>query len=327
MSCPNARGQKTPFDMPSGRNVFDLEVLSGVHLDMLDFYSPKDIVMPTTKLDQLEFAFVLSGEGVYRSTTGAARVVEAPPESGITVYMPGSRGEFYVYGKKAVKMLGISMEASRLKAVLGLDEGHALCRALPCCEQAGLSPAVKVLLMQFFACSKSGPALALFLRGKSLELLAEIVEHVGRECGICRKTPGQDAFSVNDVARIREARHILYANMAAPPSLPALAGMVGMNLTKLKAGFHAVYAKAPFRCLHEDRMKRAGSLLAGGEVNVSQAAWAVGYASVGHFSAAFDKFFGVRPKIYQMEMARGRAAALAGGGNLPDRQAGLHLAP
>ena len=313
MSCPDTHGQEKSFGLPSGRNVFGLEVLSGVHLDMLDFYSPKDIVMPVTQRDRLEFAFVLSGEGAYRPSVGGTRVLEAPAESGTTFYMPGSVGEFHVCGQKTVKMLGISMETNRLKTVLGLDDGHALCRSLPCWERAGLSPAIKVLLTQFFSCSKSGPALALFLRGKALELLAEIVEHIGHECGICRKAPEQDVFSARDVGRIREARHILYANMAAPPSLPALAGMVGLNLTKLKAGFHAVYDKAPFRCLHEERMKRAGSLLAGGEVNVSQAAWAVGYSSVGHFSAAFDKFFGVRPKTYQMEMARGRAAALAGG--------------
>ncbi|WP_291440007.1 AraC family transcriptional regulator [Desulfovibrio sp.] len=319
MACPYACGQETVFALPPGRNIFGLEVLSGVSLDMLDFYSPRDIVMPVTQRDRLEFAFVLSGEGAYMPSAGAARVMEAPPESGITFYMPGSEGSFHICGQKTVKMLGISMEASRLKTVLGLDEGHVLCRSLPACERARLSPAIKVLLTQFFSCSKSGPALALFLRGKALELLAEIVEHLGQECGNCRKAAEQAAFSANEVARIREARHILCANMAAPPSLPVLSGMVGMNLTKLKAGFHAVYGKAPFRCLHEERMKRAGSLLAGGEVNVSQAAWAVGYTSVGHFSAAFDRFFGVRPKTYQMDMARGRAAALAGGERPPCR--------
>jgi AraC-like DNA-binding protein len=88
--------------------------------------------------------------------------------------------------------------------------------------------------------------------------------------------------------------------MTNAPPLTELSAETGLSLSKLKKGFKIVFGKTAYACLHEDRMERAHSLLSERRLNVSQVAWEIGYINVGHFSTAFRKQFGIRPKEFQL---------------------------
>ena len=201
-------------------------------------------------------------------------------------------------------MFGLNLEAGRLKRMLGFEETANISRLMRINKNGPLPPRMKELAAHFFSCTKSGTARSLFLQGNAMELLAELVESILCDAGRVKKRECVIPLRPGDMRRIRRARAILTENMASPPRLVELSAMVGLNINKLKMGFHSVYEKTPYRCLHEDRMDKARHLLRSGDMNVSEVAWDVGYANVGHFSSAFSKYFGVKPKALQLDFAR-----------------------
>jgi AraC-like DNA-binding protein len=69
-----------------------------------------------------------------------------------------------------------------------------------------------------------------------------------------------------------------------------------MNDYKLKRTFKIYFGKTVYEYIREQRLEKAFSLLAGGQSNVSQSAFAVGYTNISHFSQAFRERFGISPK-------------------------------
>ena len=55
--------------------------------------------------------------------------------------------------------------------------------------------------------------------------------------------------------------------------------------------------------LRQARMQRAAEMLAAGTHNVTEAAFAVGYSSLGHFSKTFCEVMGCCPTLYPQARA------------------------
>lgn len=117
-------------------------------------------------------------------------------------------------------------------------------------------------------------------------------------------------MSKEEICAIRSAKGILENNMMSPPCLDELSRIVGLNTSKLKRGFRAVYNTTPYASLHKARMVKAGNLLSQKGMNVSQVAWTVGYSNLSHFAAAFLKHYGVNPKVFQMSKGKERLSSL-----------------
>ncbi|MDF5721948.1 MAG: AraC family transcriptional regulator, partial [Rhizonema sp. PD37] len=94
------------------------------------------------------------------------------------------------------------------------------------------------------------------------------------------------------------AREILLKNLDNPPSLIQLARQVGLNDRKLKLGFRYCFGTTVFGYLHDYRMELAHKLLIEKNMNVTQVARKVGYASLSSFHHAFRKKFAVNPKSF-----------------------------
>ena len=60
------------------------------------------------------------------------------------------------------------------------------------------------------------------------------------------------------------------------------------------------------RYLRNLRLERAAELLRSGRSNVTEAAMAVGYSSLSHFSKAFAEMFGVCPCAFPLHRKSGR---------------------
>ncbi|MBD2258237.1 AraC family transcriptional regulator [Pseudanabaena sp. FACHB-2040] len=151
------------------------------------------------------------------------------------------------------------------------------------------------VLQQLMACPYQGLTRRLYLESKVWELMALLLEDMQTEAAPRRKT---HRLHAEDVERIHCAGKILVRRLDDPPSLMELARAVGINDHKLKVGFRQVFGTTAFGYLHERRLERSQQLLAAGEISVTEAAQVVGFASRGHFAAAFRRKFGVNPSVY-----------------------------
>jgi AraC-like DNA-binding protein len=118
-----------------------------------------------------------------------------------------------------------------------------------------------------------------------------------------------------DRERVEKAKAIVAANYAIPRSLAEIAASVGMSPFYLSRTFSRLTGETIPMFLRRVRIERAAEMLRAGTHNVTEAAFAVGYSSLGHFAKAFVELLGDTPASY----ARNRAAVRrAGDGNHPD---------
>ncbi|UPT67491.1 MAG: AraC family transcriptional regulator [Sphingobacteriales bacterium JAD_PAG50586_3] len=92
-----------------------------------------------------------------------------------------------------------------------------------------------------------------------------------------------------DKERIVYARDYLLTHMDAPPTLPQLAAIAGINEFKLKRGFRELFNHSVFGYLTDVRLEMARTALRQKQKTVTQIAFELGYASLQHFSMAFKK--------------------------------------
>ncbi len=151
------------------------------------------------------------------------------------------------------------------------------------------SYAVSSSLYQILTCPYKNLSRRLFLEGKMLELIAMQLNAFG-ESG-----SAENSSFCCDYNKVCRARDILTAAMEEPPGLFELSKMVGLSHTNLNKGFHKLFGTTVFGYLRRIRLETAKQYLLDGDMNVSEAAYAVGYSSLSHFSLAFKEYTGLYP--------------------------------
>ena len=96
-------------------------------------------------------------------------------------------------------------------------------------------------------------------------------------------------------------------DFAQPLDVEALASGVNMSAGHLSRQFKIAYGESPYAYLLTRRIERAMTLLRRGDVNVTEACFAVGCSSLGTFSTRFTELVGVPPSVYRDQAARGTA--------------------
>ncbi len=131
-------------------------------------------------------------------------------------------------------------------------------------------------------------------RGTELLILAKAIEllYLHFSSGPWVVAPNIDP---RDHKAIQKARFLLTHNLETPPSLSELAAAVGMSVSKLKMLFPKICGMPPYEYLRKIRMQRAMELLHQDGINVTEAAMAVGYSSISHFSKAFHREYTIYP--------------------------------
>ncbi|MGD1850135.1 MAG: helix-turn-helix transcriptional regulator [Cyanophyceae cyanobacterium] len=104
-----------------------------------------------------------------------------------------------------------------------------------------------------------------------------------------------------DALYVHRASAILRQEFVDPPSVEALARLVGTNRFTLNKGFHRVYGMTPFSYLRECRLCNAYQLLQRSNLSISQVAAAVGYRCRSKFAIAFRQKYSINPKTFQMQ--------------------------
>ncbi len=167
---------------------------------------------------------------------------------------------------------------------------HLLNPAAGYTEGPGLhmSPPMLEAVEKIFANTYQGPMRSMFIRSQVVELMA----HFFALLSLPHHLP---AISTREREKLYQARDILTGNMETPPSLSALSKQVGLNSHTLKKQFKELFGLPVFKYLQQERLDKAHALLSTGNINIQEAAWAVGYESISSFSGAFLKKFGIRP--------------------------------
>jgi AraC-like DNA-binding protein len=152
-----------------------------------------------------------------------------------------------------------------------------------------------VAIQQLSNCPYSGPLGQIYRECKAVELIAHKLAQI-ESCAIDMPLP--DKLPLNDVERVHHAKEILIRDLENPPRLFDLARALGTTHPQLNRGFRIIFGTSVFGYLRKMRLEKARHLLEKGRMNVTEAAFAVGYNSLSSFSRAFSAHFGSKPVSY-----------------------------
>lgn len=146
------------------------------------------------------------------------------------------------------------------------------------------------------------PAQAMWYEGKALELAAML---------LYPPTAGGEFFCER-IKRLNRERAekvscLLRENLAEPLTLAVLGRRVGCSPFHLSRIFSQETGQTITAHLRELRLERAAELLRTGAGNVTEAAFAVGYNSLSHFTVAFRERFGCCPGLYPLQARQAQA--------------------
>lgn len=137
----------------------------------------------------------------------------------------------------------------------------------------------------------SGLSRNLYLYSKAIECLSIVVDLVDHQ------SVRNIVIRPADRVKIEYAQGIIAARYNLNWTIAKLAREVGLNERKLKEGFRQIVGNSVHAYLREVRLEAAARLLLDGET-VTQAALAVGFDSLSHFSKVFTAQKGVSPSQY-----------------------------
>lgn len=119
---------------------------------------------------------------------------------------------------------------------------------------------------------------------------------------IAHKLPDDEKLSdlnAFETEQIRSVPGILTERLNLPPSIQELARELAMSATKLKRGFKKIFGKPIYAYHYSACMERAAIMLLDTSKSVSEIAMDSGYSTIGNFSNAFKKHYGVSPSQYR----------------------------
>lgn len=150
-----------------------------------------------------------------------------------------------------------------------------------------MSPEMFLLVEQFFSNTYEGKIKMMFYKSHITALLSHYFGQLSKQ--------QNSTLNLSQLEKINQAQEILTSDLENPPSLTELAHRIGTNTNKLKKEFKAQFGVPVFKYLQNERLNKAYHLIKYNGKTIQEAAWAVGYDSLGSFSNAFEKKFGYRP--------------------------------
>ena len=105
------------------------------------------------------------------------------------------------------------------------------------------------------------------------------------------------------LVHLRRARDHLDRHYADPHDLADLASVAGISKYHFQRLFKATYGVTPAAYLSQRRVERAQDLLRATNLTVTEVCHAVGFSSLGSFSARFREVVGENPSAFQARYA------------------------
>jgi AraC-like DNA-binding protein len=120
--------------------------------------------------------------------------------------------------------------------------------------------------------------------------------HRGLRCEVDRLPAVRAATRAEIYRRLVRARDFVEASWAEPLSLSAMARVAGIAPHRFLRLFKEAFGLTPHRYLTERRLQEARRMLEAGRTRVTDACLAVGFTSLGSFSALYRRRFGHSPE-------------------------------
>lgn len=202
-------------------------------------------------------------------------------------FMPGACWKTCFQG--AVHHVGLLVDPGCLAALAGeagVDYFDGLRRDGCLRIQSGDADTLRVA-RELDAVLLNPASLGLMREVKSLELLACLL--------LANRRQGQAGLNSRTRERLHAARERLLRDLAQAPTLEELAAECGLNTFALKRGFKALFGMPVHALYQRERMRRAWTLIASGQMTAGEAASALGYSNFSHFGAAFRRGHGMLP--------------------------------
>ena len=140
-------------------------------------------------------------------------------------------------------------------------------------------------------CPFKGVTRYLFLESKMMELF--VLQLQQAEEAMDRKD--EDCWSGEDKDKLHAVKHYIENAFLDEFSLKDLTYKFALNEFKLKKGYKQFFGTTVFGQVHQLRMQKAKTLLQEKAMNVSEAAFFIGYNNVSSFCTEFKKRFGYSP--------------------------------
>lgn len=281
---------------------WEYRIRDGFWLSMLDISPRRDLAFEYEKnRPTFNLGFFLAGNYTNRVAIPglyANEFANSPGGSGI-LYTPRQRGLLVMPAQPRIRAFHIHLAPSALYRLL-YPERDTLPKDLkPLLEaspdttytfRSGMSAEVRAALERLVSGPAPGAPARLFYQAIAFELLS------GQIARVNSPSPARNSLGPDQRDRVIQARDLLVRDLSAPPCLRQLARKTGLNMNKLQQGFHRLYGTSVFQYFQAYRMHEANRLFHDTRMNVSQAAYAVGYTNVSHFSRAYKKHFNIPPK-------------------------------
>ena len=104
---------------------------------------------------------------------------------------------------------------------------------------------------------------------------------------------------LDELRRLCRARDRMDREYAEPLDVLALARTALMSPAHFSRRFREEYGETPYSYLMTRRVERAKALLRRGDLSVTDVCFAVGWTSLGSFSARFTEIVGESPSMYR----------------------------
>ncbi len=104
---------------------------------------------------------------------------------------------------------------------------------------------------------------------------------------------------IEELRSLRRARDQMDRDYSKPLDVTTLARTALMSPAHFSRRFRETYAETPYSYLMTRRIERAMALLRRGDFTVTQVCMAVGWTSLGSFSARFTQLVGESPSNYR----------------------------
>lgn len=118
-----------------------------------------------------------------------------------------------------------------------------------------------------------------------------------RPCKRCK--PDSIERRSPDAEIVRQVKELIAERFAEPLTLSILAVELNISPFHLQRIFKRFTNKSPSKQLQETRLMQAGTWLTEEDWSISEVAKRVGFRSASHFSALFQKEFGVAPSEFR----------------------------
>ena len=162
-------------------------------------------------------------------------------------------------------------------------------------NKININPAIYNTIQDIKTCIYEGLTRKIYLESKAFELIALLYEEAENQKEHCTLHPV-------DQEKIHWAAAIIRDNLENPLTIMELARLVGVNQTKLKAGFKMIFGHTVFGYLQDIRMHQAKRYLLDTQLSIQEIGMRLGYQNTSNFSMAFKNIHGIPPtKIRQKQ--------------------------